>query len=311
MSKKYSLSALSRALGNKGAKTLLASALRRHLPITVNRRWYQWRYSDLGSDFMTEEWDNLIIIDAARPDILEELRLFETQDTETRYSTGSYSLGFMETQFSGRTLHDTVYVTANPHVADLPDGIFHKIIHLEDAFDSDLRTIPPEAVTDAAIEAAENHPDKRLIVHYMQPHYPFIGGQNSIDAGLPSSDGEDVGAHPWNDHMDGIGPSRDELLTAFRENHKVVVPHVEELVEELGNRTAVTADHTNLIGERGFPIPIRLYGHPRDFPHPDLLRVPWVEFDGEPRDVTTDPPVKQDRVADDVVEERLEAFGYL
>jgi hypothetical protein len=32
-----------------------------------------------------------------------------------------------------------------------------------------------EVVTEAALEAAEWYPNERLIVHYLQPHAPYIG----------------------------------------------------------------------------------------------------------------------------------------
>jgi hypothetical protein len=38
--------------------------------------------------------------------------------------------------------------------------------------------IDPAAVTEIAAEVARMHPDKRMIVHYMQPHTPHLGDVN-------------------------------------------------------------------------------------------------------------------------------------
>lgn len=49
---------------------------------------------------------------------------------------------------------------------------------------------------------------------------------------------------------------------------------MQKVAEDESGQSIITADQANLIGERGFPIPIKYYGHPADFPHPSLLRVP-------------------------------------
>ena len=289
-----------------GLRRLVLSTVRRHLPISINRKWYNLRYGGYGDEFINEDWDNLLILDAARPDILRELGVFEGKEVQDRYSPASYSLGFMKAQFEGRNLHDTVYVTTNPHVLDLKDGIFHKVEYLDDSWDEEKKTFPPDAVVEAAIRANENYPDKRLIVHFMQPHYPFIGG-TSNGFGEISPDGTG-GPHPWNDHMDIGKPSHDDLIYSYKENHELVSLYAKKLVKELPNKSVITADHSNLIGVRGFPIPIRLYGHPRNFSHPDLLRVPWIEYDGKPRNVTKEPPEEEVEAED--VKAQLEALGY-
>ncbi|WP_229120230.1 hypothetical protein [Halapricum desulfuricans] len=42
-----------------------------------------------------------------------------------------------------------------------------------------------------------------------------------------------------------------------------------------------------------------------------LLRVPWITFDGDAREVCSDPPVDQEQLDDDIVEDRLESLGYV
>lgn len=70
-----------------------------------------------------------------------------------------------------------MYVSANGYVPELgldQDGTFHAVINVLNQWDDDLETVRPEAVTNAARKAHRDYPDKRIIVHYMQPHIPFI-----------------------------------------------------------------------------------------------------------------------------------------
>jgi len=47
------------------------------------------------------------------------------------------------------------------------------------------RTVLPETMTEATLEAKRRYLNKRLLLHYLQPHAPFLGpaGQNHFDLG--------------------------------------------------------------------------------------------------------------------------------
>jgi len=278
----------------------------------VDQYWYNLRYRSIGDEFVNEDWDNLLILDAARPEMLDAESVFPDARITKKMSPASSSPGFIERQFSGRELHDTVYVTANPHVHDLKDGVFHKVINLlATDWDEELQTVPPEAVVDAAIDAYHDYPDKRLIVHFMQPHFPFLDQTGKqIPSGIsPKGDSTEY-RHPWFEQMRDQEHNHDILVTAYKENHKIAIKNAKGLINDLTGKTIVTADHANLIGERGFPIPIRLYGHPQDFKHPNLHRVPWISIDGQRRTVVADPPSEREKLEDETVEDRLAALGY-
>jgi hypothetical protein len=292
-------------------KLRLVYALAEKKARPINRRWYQQRAGP-SDDFVGEDWGLLIILDAARPDMLGETTLADRADiVSTRTSPGSYSHQFLQESFAGRQLHDTVYISGNPHTPKLPDDTFHAVVNLHiDAWDADLMTIPPESVADETVQAIKRFPNKRIIAHFMQPHFPFLGETGSqIDAGI----GEELngkGAHPWKNIYRGKADCQ-AVIEAFRENHQVVVPYVRKVLNEVTCRTVVSADHTNLIGERGFPIPIRQFGHPIDYPHPALRTVPWYVFDGEDREITAESPGENDTVPKrKTIEQRLAALGY-
>lgn len=282
-------------------------------PLTaINRAYYKWQYRDIGERIITDEWDTLIILDAARPDYLIDTLEIEGATWQTKYSNASYSYGFMKQEFEDQTLHDTVYVTANPYISRLDNNIFYKVVNLyESAWDSTLQTVPPEAVVNAISQIREEYPAKRYIAHFMQPHFPFLGNEygDKIDAAI-SPPGEDGGRHPWRAQMYGRSIDRDVLLAAYQENHEVVAPYARKVAVNEPGTAVITADHANLVGERGRPVPLRYYGHPADFPHPALTEVPWVTVGNSRRETTSDEPINTESPAEEIVIERLEHLGY-
>ncbi|MFC6723325.1 hypothetical protein ACFQE1_02725 [Halobium palmae] len=265
---------------------------------------------------MEEDWDNLVILDACRFDMLDRRGLFG--DTmSSRLSPGSESWEFMQASFEGRQLHDTVYVTANPHTSKLSTGTFHAVINLLDRYWNDeFHTVLPETVVEQTERAFDKYPDKRLISHFMQPHFPFIGklGRTLDYKGIePSRNGEnwDERPHPWFTLLHDSTDDREGIIEAYKENLDVVLPYVERLLDSLSGKTIVTADHGNLLGEWTFPIPVRAYGHPRGLHKRELIKVPWVEVESaERRSVTTEPPVEHEEIDQDVLKERLADLGY-
>jgi hypothetical protein len=219
-----------------------------------------------------------------------------------------------------------VYVNTNPYLPKLglDDGTFHAVVDLLSAWDDDRQTVHPETVVEAALDARERFPNKRLIVHFMQPHYPFIGevGQ-TVDArgwradasgtdGGPDDGRAVEGDSVWQRLRKGDDLDIEVVWDAYRENLDVALEHAETLVEELPGRTVLSADHGNLVGERFRPIPSRRkYGHPYGVYLSELVRVPWfvVESANRPA-IRADPPIERRSPSEEDVEDRLEALGY-
>ncbi|WP_206536686.1 hypothetical protein [Halococcus thailandensis] len=264
---------------------------------------------------MAEDWDNLLILDACRFD------MFETQnsiagDLQHRRSLGSESWEFLSENFADRTFHDTVYVTANPHAPKIPSGTFHAVVNLlEEGWDAELGTVHPETVVEAVQQAQNQYPEKRLIAHFMQPHYPFIGehGRDLNHKGISihlSSEQSDTKRKVWTNL--GYGRlNRAQVVNAYRENLDIVLNYVEDLLDSLSGRSVVTSDHGNLIGETTSPIPARGYGHPRGLNSDELRIVPWLVVEGSDRRTTVaDTPTEQDETDSRVVRDRLHDLGY-
>jgi len=281
-----------------------------------------------GIDVFAEDWDNLIILDACRYDTFRRRHDLPGR-LESRRSRGSHTSEFLESNVAGRDLRDTVYVTASPMYyrnRDELDAEFHEVIDVwkEGGWHEEYRTVTPETVADFATEAAGRFPNKRLLVHFLQPHYPFIGetGREHFDL--------DSLAFEWDAVKRGeIGVPDEVVREAFEENLDVALPHVERLMRTLSGRTVVTSDHGQAIGERSRPIPIREYGHPVGTYIDELVTVPWLVFDNGPRKEIRageaedtvggeaagggderDGSTREDGEVDELVEDRLESLGY-
>lgn len=301
------------------------SAIRSHAGDTAHTliQHYYRLLGPSGCDLLSEDWDNLVILDACRYDVFERLNTIPGE-LSSRRSKGSATVEFLERNFSDGPYNDIVYVTGHPNVTLTLADPFHKLINVwKNEWDHDLRTVPPAPVTRAAAKAYEDHPDKRLIVHYLQPHYPFIGetGRNEIDeqAGVEYTRRAVIGDEPRRDYpynaWDQVRRgtlSTEVVWKAYCENLELVLPYVEQLVEHFDEKTVVTADHGNLFGERAGLVPFKLYEHPVGIHVEALVKVPWLVVEGESRkDVIAEraDPQRSDIDRKTTVE-RLRQLGY-
>lgn len=279
-----------------------------YAPIEVNNYLFHRQYGT-GTRVIEEDWDTLVLLDACRYDMFERLVEFNGE-LDSRISLGSTSEEFLDRNFSDGTFHDTVYVNANvyfPHIGLDQDSTFHAVIDVLDEWDPDLEIAHPETVTDAARRAHEQFPNKRVIVHYMQPHIPFIGEygrtiQERIDD-----------RSVWEPLRDGrTDVTLEEVWRAYDENLNFVFKYVDRLLSDISGKVVLSADHGNMIGERQSPLPTRtMYGHPWGVYTPQLVEVPWFEIDAGPRrPVTTDPPTTNREHSEELIANRLQALGY-
>lgn len=286
----------------------------RYLPIEINNTIFRIRHGS-GTKIMEEDWDNLIILDACRYDMFaDQVDLSGT--LESRVSLGSSSEEFLERNFMNSTNFDTVYVNSNPYVPKLglDENTFHAVIDCLSEWDSSLETVHPDTVADAARAAHKEYPEKRLIIHFMQPHTPFIGdaGKN-MRGGVWDEKHDDGERGLWQPLEDGtINTNIKKVWQAYRENLDVVLEVVEDLLEVFDGKSVVTSDHGNLVGERLSPVPTRpKFGHPYGVHVKELVKVPWFVVDGDDRrKVTTDPPTVLESVESETVEDRLTSLGY-
>lgn len=274
-----------------------------------------------GVDVFNEDWDTLVVLDACRYDMFEQVNHIEGTLT-ARESKASATSEWLRANVDGRDLRDTVYVTANPQLERNRESwevTFHDIINvwLDEGWDEDTGTVLADTMTEAAVATHERFPHKRLVVHYMQPHYPFVPADTDFDkehlSSIEGGDDAATGENVWNQKFTGeLDLSRRELWDLYTANLEYVLEHVEGLLSEVPGKTVITSDHGNYVGERASPIPIQEYGHPRGLYDDPVVRVPWLEYkSGERREIRVgETGPSADVIEKTVVDERLRDLGY-
>lgn len=309
----YSLSQLRRAFSTP-------RLILREVNRLYHTRFRQWEYNQRGINFFEEDWDNLLILDACRYDAFERKmrdRNFPGH-LESRFSQGSATPEFLKSNIDGLDLTDTVYVTGTTMVyreqilnGDL-DVKFHAVDDVwGDSIEYGEWGVLPKTMAARTREAVETYPNKRIVTHFIQPHIPFIGPTGEKYE-------SELGTSPWKSKVRGeLDLSDDILWQAYMENLDLVLDEVTELIYELPGKTVITADHGQLIGDRGFPIPIKDYGHPTALYYDELVKVPWhVSQNGDRKRVTkgneaTVYSEESTSELDEKAKKHLEQLGYL
>lgn len=257
----------------------------------------------IGTPVWEDEWDVLLILDACRYDLFTEIvDEYDFLEDDSRRSIGGGSPAWIRRTFSdeySEEARETVYVTGNVFSDELVDSsLFRSLEEVwEYAWDDELNTVPARAMTDVAITEHRRLDPARMIVHYMQPHYPFVPAfRNGTHA--TSGDANTI----WEAVRQGE-VDRDTVWEQYRNNLRYVLDDVELLLRSIDADTvAISADHGNCLGEYGF------YGR-GDVPFPAVRRVPWSETtavdDGEYTPSTNRREVSQE------VEDKLEHLGYV
>lgn len=275
-----------------------------------------------GVDVMEEDWDNLLILDAARVDMFENVvDLDQFEKFETKQSVGCASPEWMENTFKGREFPDTVFVSGNPWVSKIAPDSFHHIYNLwTEQFDIDERelqeaevltdidlgseTVLAEDLTDVALDVQEEYPDKRVIVHYFQPHAPCVGLSDGTTRDEVNQD-----LHPGDTMKNGV-VDKEDVWEAYEENLGYAFHHADRFAREAGGKSVFTADHAEMFGEWLWPVPIRGYGHPIGVWHPALTTVPWaVKTVGDRREIT-EGSIEVHSANEEKIDSHLQDLGY-
>ena len=290
----------------------------------VGRHMWMGEFAD--RTVFEREWDVLVLLDACRVDLMAEVAteydwLPSPADVEAGAidSVAGSSKEWMRRTFTpahAATLERTAYVTGNPFSAAVL-GDEHSLGLLDEvwryAWDDDAGTIRPEPITDRAIRVCRSGEFDRVIVHYMQPHVPFLerpdlhAGYRPAHWGSPGSvvDPDEAGLDAWGRVRRGE-LDRDEVWAAYADNLRIGLASMATLRRNVDGTLIVSSDHGNAMGELG------IWGHP-DKPVSSVRRVPWIEL--EARDETTRQPTLEaesgrDREVSVDVQDRLTSLGY-
>jgi len=134
---------------------------------------------------MEENWDYLIILDACRYDYFRDMyQNHFSGKLESKLSPGSCTPEWCKKSFPKRYRH-VIYVSGNPYInSKTKVGAFDarkhfcRIIDVWDfGWSSELGTVLPEKINGTTLRFVKKFPEKRFIVHYLQPHPPYISSK--------------------------------------------------------------------------------------------------------------------------------------
>lgn len=267
--------------------------------------WYRSFGQNKGMDVMKADWDTLIILDACRYDTLSEVAPNDWPEIECRKSKATNTWNFYKRNFCEGPYNDTVVVTAQPRTVLLREDDFYDVIPVyEENWDEDLGTLPPEIMAKRTIETHDKYPNKRILSHWIQPHYPFIGSDKFSDYKVKK---ESI----WKDlKRNSIDQTDAEVYRAYENTLEYTLPHVSKVVENVQRRVVVSSDHGNAFGVDKSSIPFKIYGHPRDIRIPQLTNIPWSVFKCPNRPTIRGDERKARNMTSDVVDDRLADLGY-
>lgn len=239
-----------------------------------------------------KEWDVAIILDACRYDSFKKYYKDYLENGELEKEIGGHCTTHWLKNVFEESYPNITYVSGNPWVNSMtpwngfdPSEKFGKIIDVwEDGWDEDKETIPPEEVTKAGLKTSKNLEEKRLIIHYLQPHYPYLplnipkkvkmhfnginGNENSTLHKFSNFLGErlerifgretywnirealnrksaHIEEYLWRNNSEG------ELKELYEKNLVKVLKEVKTLTDQLEGKIVVTSDHGEAFGENG------------------------------------------------------------
>ena len=253
-------------------------------------------------DILKAEWDILIILDGCRYDIFKsvyENLIHSKCELKKAKTFCSGTKEWMQNNFYNKDCSSIIYL--DPIVMFnlfIPDDTFFKTVMVwKTNWDYEYGTIKPDEMTDVALEQIKQHPKKRFIIHYHQPHPPYLMkeylGIGEIDTPDTIQNSiEDTGFNFSNFYqgcmrrffgysrtwkwltMFGVDPcdyygkiykkyGQDGLVRGYRKNLELALYEINRLIDVCNGKIVVTSDHShNLNGD--------LRGLKEQF-------VPWLE----------------------------------
>jgi len=264
-------------------------------------------------------WDDLIILDACRYDTLEKVyrEYFPERELKKVRSVGSSTGEWLVKTFQKK--YDLTYFSTNPYVNSVGIALsraneiypwdwkasdhFSRIIDVwEKKWNEELETVLPGDLNDIVLEKRDGG---RNIIHYMQPHQPYIslgsygswkeardrtkggsgggvgGLMRSIEGGVEMTLGKEflwktkkalkMKPITGQEKTWRAAGGTEGLIGYYEDNLHKVLEKVVELLDHLEGRTIITADHGEAFGEEG------VWFHELETHIPVLMEVPWLE----------------------------------
>jgi len=273
-------------------------------------------------DLVDYPWDILIILDACRYDkfkeINEKYKILEGK-LKKAVSPATSTPDYLFKVFGDKEKLDIVYISGNAYINSLgiPVSIpnqkeqtnfiaknhFERIVDVWDTgWDINLNTVHPNEINKHAFASLSIRKRKRHIIHYVQPHNPYIfyGGGPLAFSGKPQTKNLTTILYKISNILSprvvsremiwkiggtlnllptgGRGDlwkkyGREGIIKGYTEDLKLSLKYVNKITKIFSNKKfVITSDHGEMLGENG------KYGHGNISKSSILKAVPWFEI---------------------------------
>jgi len=238
-------------------------------------------------DILSADWKVLIILDACRFDVFANLQFMLPGTLKIANTFCAGTQEWMYNNIYNNDCSDIIYL--NPIImfnTFIPKHNLFKVVDVwKTHWNYEYGTILPSDMTKVALEVIKKHPDKRVIIHYHQPHPPylqekFLGIEGPVDT--PEEILKQIGVKrkfnfleffqgrlrktlgcekAWNiitgmglEPMDYYGKiykqyGREGLEYGYRETLKMTLKSINKIIVKNNINIVVTSDHSkNLDG---------------------------------------------------------------
>lgn len=221
----------------------------------------------------------LIIFDGQRHDLFKEMYpdYFRGKLSEVWNGGVTWTLPWFVRHFQGK--FDCTLYSANPAFSGgtgylskwftttyIPREHFKRIIPWQEiGFDYSTGTAYPKKINQVVLAK----PDDKMIVHYIQPHVPYVGKPP-----LPWTKGGDL-VNKTKSRLASGALTIKRLRKAYMGNMRLAFNGAVELEKKLEGKIVITSDHGDALGEEGH------FYHGRMYPRMlCICHVPWFEVEG-------------------------------
>ncbi|MFO7957704.1 MAG: hypothetical protein R6X33_11470 [Candidatus Brocadiia bacterium] len=259
----------------------------------------------------------MIILDACRADYLRQLKREAGTARSLARDTHNWVLAFAEL-YPQISPSGCLWFTANPVVdRALPaTGAAEQFPTVrvwqtswQEVGVNRIPTVHPQSVNEAVRRYVNEYGQpERTIIHYIQPHSPYIGSFELPLAGW--GDGPEDMSKALQRLTDPRKAVREgqvswsDVRRAYRANVELVLRHAEDLASDLKGTVVITADHGEILGEG------ERFGHDPTYHDMELRLVPWMVIERGSFSPAAIVRARLEEPDEGVVKRRLEALGY-
>lgn len=221
-------------------------------------------------------WDTLLILDAMRYDVFKQLNKIPGKLVKVT-SPAPHTWPWLDAMFPHR--YPWTYFTAHPHIVhkDIPDrwrGDLHfdRVVPIWDKYwNNELGTVHPVDVC----KVVGTTPYKKAIVHFIQPHGPWIGKHKLLNPWSLELHQKYNMMADW--IIERVKPTPLQFRLLYKDNVRLVLNTIQKNLKLFKGRVVITSDHGEMLGESdkdGEPIFLHHPSYP-EFAVKKLLEVPW------------------------------------